>query len=574
MKRTKEPIQNVNADTGGLSVVSKRDRLKRFFGSKKGKIITSIVAVVVVVVMLFVVPLTRYAIAGVFVRKDVMINVVDSTTKKPVTDADVTLGALSVKTDNSGMAHLSGVPVGEYDLNIAKNYYESHTRPFTVPILTTPQDVTIDLKATGRQVVVNVTDTITRNALEKVAIKANDTSAVTDADGKATIVLPADQETVKATLSLDSYNQSDITIKVTEQDDANSFSLTPKGEVFFLSKQTGKINVMKANLDGSNPQVVVEGTGNENDRETVLLAARDWRYLTLSADRTGDDKRELYLVDSISGNLTLIDEGANVNFSLVGWSDHNFSYVVTRYDRENWQNGYQALKMYNAETKQLNTIDETRGEGDHQVVSQSEYIGTPYILEGKLVYAKYWNLSDGIFLPSDKKSSIIVVNTRTQQKQTVKEFSMNHMISIGTKLYEPQEVYFRVSIDRATPTFYEYEGNSLKTVTNTDDKFYNTFYPTYLVSPSGEKTFWYEPRDGKNALFVGDKNGANSTELALQSDYVAYGWFSDDYILLSKNGSELYIAPSDSLAHEPVKISNYHKPQLSFPGYGYGYGGQ
>lgn len=574
MKKPKEPIQPTNIENEGLAVDSKRGRLKRFFGSKKGKIITIISSVVIVLAVLFIIPFTRYAIAGFFIKKDVMITIVDSTTKKPVTDADVALGALSTKTDNSGMAHFSGVPVGDYDLNVTKNYFESNTSRYHVPIFTTPQDTTIELKATGRQVVVSVADTIVRNPLAKVAIKTNDASAVTDSEGKATIVLPADQETVKATMSSDGYNQTEITIKVTDQEDANKFSLTPNGEVFFLSKQTGKINVMKSNLDGTNPQVVVEGTGNENDRETILLAARDWRYLTLSADRSGDGKRQLYLVDAESGELTLIDEGSNINFSLVGWSDHTFTYVLTRYDRPTRQNGYQALKVYDAETKQLSTLDETRGMGDYDFVAQSEFMGTPYILEGKLIYSKYWSLASGVPLPSDKKSSIVVVNMRSQQKQTVKEFAMNQTISIDAKLYEPQEVYFRVSIDGSQPTFYEYEGDSLKTVTNNDDKFYNTFYPTYLVSPSGEKTFWYEPRDGKNALFVGDKNGANSTELALQSDYVAYGWFSDDYILLSKNGSELYIAPSDSLAQEPVKITNYHKPALTFPGYGYGYGGQ
>lgn len=574
MIKPKEPIQHINTENEGLSVALKHSKLKRFFGSKRGKITTIVSSIVIVLVVIFAIPITRYTILGAFIKKDVMITVVDSATKKPVTDADVTLGTLNTKTDNNGMAHLSRVPVGNYDVSVAKNYYESSTMRYIVPIFAAPQDTSIELKATGRQVMVSVTNTITHDPVAKAAIKTHDTSAVTDAQGKATMVLPADQETVKATMSSEEYNQTEVTIKVTDQDDANKFSLTPNGEVFFLSKQTGKINVMKTNLDGSNPQVVVAGTGNEDDRETVLLAARDWRYMTLSTDRAGDGSRELYLVDGESGDLTLIDEGANTGFQPVGWSDHTFSYIVTRYDKVSWENGYQALKVYNAETKQLSTLDETRGVGDHEVVAQSEYIGTPYILEGKLVYAKYWSLSNGIFLPSDKKSSIVVVNMHNLQKQTVKEFSMNHLISLQAKLYEPQEVYFRVAVDGGQPTFYEYEGGSLKTVTNTDDKFFNTFYPTYLVSPSGEKTFWFEPRDGKNALFVGDKNGDNSTELTLQSDYVAYGWFTDDYILLSKNGSELYIAPSDSLANEPVKISNYHKPQLSFPGYGYGYGGQ
>lgn len=570
-KTLHEPTETITPGTEGLSV-SKRSRFKQFIGTKKGKILSIVTLVVVLLVVLLAVPMTRYGIAGAFIKKDVMITVVDSTTKKPVTEAAVTLGAVSSKTDSKGMAHLSDVPVGSYTLKIEKNYYELTETSYTVPILSSPQEAQLEVKATGRQVTVNLVNTITQKPLAKATIKAHDTSAVTDDKGNAVIVLPADKETVKGMVSLEGYNQQDITIKVTEQEDANKFSLTPSGTIFYLSKQTGKINVMKSNLDGSNPQVVVEATGNESDQTTVLLAARDWRYLALSADRTGSGNEQLYLIDSTSGSLKVIDEG-DANFQLVGWSDHKFVYTLTRNNKESWEDKRQALKMYNAETGQLNTVDETIGAGTNYYDSQFEQLLRPYILDGKLVYAKFWQVGNTTET-SDKKSAIILVNTHSEQKQTIKEFSMQNTISIDSKLYEPQEVYFRVTTDGSEPVFYEYEGGSVKSVTNTDDKFYNTFYPTYLVSPSGEKTFWFEPRDGKNALFVGDKNGSNSTELALQSEYSAYGWFSDEYVLLSKNDSELYIAPSDSLANDPIKVTNYHKPTLTFPGYGYGYGGQ
>ena len=146
-------------------------------------------------------------------------------------------------------------------------------------------------------------------------------------------------------------------------------------------------------------------------------------------------------------------------------------------------------------------------------------------------------------------------------------------MGLQAKLYAPQEVYFRVQLDGSPVAYYEYESGSLKSVTNSDDKFYNTFYPTFLVSPDGQKTLWHEPRNGKNAIFVGDKNGKNSKELAVDSEYATYGWFTDKYILLSKNKSELYIAPVDQSIGEVTKIANYHKPVFSFAGYGYGYGG-
>jgi hypothetical protein len=208
---------------------------------------------------------------------------------------------------------------------------------------------------------------------------------------------------------------------------------------------------------------------------------------------------------------------------------------------------------------------------------QYESINSPYIVDGKLVYAKTWSQGSGLsYAPSDKKSAIMSMNADGTTKQRIKEFSMQQSIDIAAKLYEPQSLYFRVSADGGDASYYVYEAASLKGITNTDDKFYNNYYATYLLSPNSEKTFWHEPRDGKNALFVGDKQGKDVTELSNQSDFLTYGWYSDKYVLLSKNGSELYIAPADqplTTDDMALKITNYHKPSLTYPGYGSGYGG-
>ena len=229
----------------------------------------------------------------------------------------------------------------------------------------------------------------------------------------------------------------------------------------------------------------------------------------------------------------------------------------------------QRLKSYDADTGKLSVIDEITAEGTNQYDYAREEIVSPYILEGKIVYSK--NVFRSSSVTTSKKSAIMSVNPDGSQKQRLKEFDEANYIQ--SRLYEPQEVYFRVSKGSDAPAFYEYENNTLKSISNTDAKFNETEYPTYLVSPSGSETFWSEPRDGKNTLLVGDKDGKDGKTLASQSEYRAYGWYGDKYILLSKNESELYIASADSAFETPIKITNFHKPQLRYPGYGYGYGG-
>lgn len=551
----------------------KGGRLKRFLATKKGKVVAILVGLLLIVGILMAIPVTRYGILGTVIKKSVPVTVVDNSTKRPVSDAVVALGNLTAKTDSEGKVTLQDVPVGEYELKVTKNYYTTSEIPITLPIFGNTSEVKFDLVATGRQVSVTLTDTITKKPLEKAIVTVGETSATTDTNGLASIVLPADQEVMDGQLKLDGYNEAAVQIKVTDQADANKFSLTPAGHVYFLSKQTGKINVMKSNLDGTGASVVVEGAGTESDTETALLAARDWQYLALLAKRKTTAAGQLYLVDTKTGNLKTIDEG-NVNIQLVGWSDHNFLYTITRNEKKIWEDKRQALKSYNADTGAISTIDETYAVGTSIYDAQYELINSPYIVEGKVVYIKsLYREYTTVFTPTDRKSSIVAATPANGQKQTLKEFASNKSANIQARLYEPQELYFRVALEGSPLAYFEYEAGAIKSVTNTDDKFYNTFYPTFLVSPDSQKTLWHEPRNGKNAIFVGDKNGKNSKELTIDSEYTTYGWFTDKYILLAKNGSELYIAPADQILGEVTKIANYHKPSLGFAGYGYGYGG-
>lgn len=548
-------------------------RFKRFIKTKKGKAIVIILGFLVVLGALWLVPMTRYGILGTFIKKATPLVVIDSVTKKPVTEASIQLGSLSAKTDNEGKVTLQDVPVGEYKAKITKNYYTTAELPVTVPIFGESSETRVDLVATGRQVSILVIDTITKKPLEKATITVGETSSTSDVDGIATIVLPAEQEKMTGQVKLEGYNQADIEVAVTDQANANKITLTPMGTVYFLSKQTGKINVMKSNLDGTGAAVVVEGTGTESDGETTLLSARDWQYMALSAKRKSTASGQLYVVDAKNGSLKTVDEG-NVTIELIGWSDHNFLYVVTRNEKKIWEDKRQALKSYNADTGALTTIDESYGVGTSLYDAQYEIINSPYIVEGKIIYTKpLFRELQTVFTPTDRKSTIVIATPSNGQKQVLKEFSSNKSVGLQARLYEAQEVYFRVAVEGSPVAFFEYESGALKSVTNSDDKFYNTFYPTFLISPDGQRTLWHEPRNGKNAIFVGDKNGKNSKELAIDSEYTTYGWFTDKYILLSKNKSELYIAPVDQQIGEVTKIANYHKPAFSFTGYGYGYGG-
>lgn len=570
-----EPATPTTVGTASSGKPSAGQKFKGFLKTKKGKVIVIVAALLLVVGAILAIPFTRYGVLGVFIKKEVTITVLDQSSKKPVSGAIVTVGTNIATTDAKGIAKLPSVSVGQYKLNVEKKYYESASQDYLVPILAAPEDAKPQLKATGRSIEITVTNKVTGSPVKGAAVTVSDSTVATDEKGVASIILPVKSEPQAGSVKSEGYNDTKFDLTVENKDgQKKTVPVVPSGTIYFLSKRTGKVDVMKSNLDGTNAQVVVAGTGQENDASTVLLATTDWKYLALQASRDSDQPK-LYLIDTATSKLSVIDEGS-VDFQLTGWSGHNFVFQANRKTANFWENKRTALKSFNAESGKLTTLDETEGSGTNYTDYASQNLANVYAIDGNVIYTKSWDLGTAVTAGS-RQSSIMSVSVSGSGKKSLKDFPVSQIAYFESKLYKPAEVYFRV-VARADSkaTYYEYEDGAVGETGDTNDaKFYNGFYTTYLYSPSGNKTMWYEPRDGKNLIFVGDKDGNNGREIGV-GEFTPYGWYSDSYILLSKKGSELYAFGATGTFSEtaqPQKITDYHKAQLSYPGYGGGYGG-
>jgi hypothetical protein len=536
------------------------------------KIVLLVAGVLIAIMALILaIPATRYATLGMFIKRDVTIKLEDTKTKKPVSNVTITLGDKSATTDAKGQATLKAVAVGDKKVKATKKYYKDLNADVLVPITGANPSFDMSIEATGRQVPIKVTNKISKQPVEGAQISVDGTSSKTDKNGEAVVVLPADKTEIDAALSQNGYNDLSVKVTVTEQlDDKNTFAVTPSGKLYFLSKRSGSIDVLKSDLDGANVQTVLKGTGKEDEHGTVLLASRDWKYLTLKARRDSDQPK-LYLIETSSGKLSVIDEG-DADFDPVGWYNTHFIYTVYRSKVKNWEPKRYSLKSFNATSGSLAVLDEAAGEGDNDTKFANEYIGNVYILDNEIVYQKSWNTGE-LYTLSGKNVVINSVRPDGSNKKTLKSFATEPGTYFGSaRLYKPQEIYFEV-YQKYQRSFWEYESNKFTEDKDlSGDEFYNKYYPTYLLSPSSKNTFWYEPRDGKNTLFVGDASGENGKELLNLSEFTPYGWMGEDYLLVSKKGSELFVIPRSNPS-EPMKITDYHKPSGSFYGYGYGYGG-
>lgn len=569
---TDQQDPHVVDDTKASQKPSEQNKYKRFFAAYWAKKKWTLpVTVVGLLAVLLLVPVTRYAVLGLFVKGDVTISVVDSKTKSPVSSAIISLKGTQFKTDANGKV-TGKAKLGSGTLTVEKQYYTTASQPVTVTLSQKKNVYAVSLAATGRQVPITVVNKITGKPVANALLVAAKTEVKTDKQGKATLVLPTSSTTETAKLTLNGYNTQEVKVNVTDAVvPENTFSIVPAGTVYFLSKQTGKIDVVKTDLDGGNRQVVLAGTGTEDEDNMLLLASQDWKYLALHTRRDSTlAPAKLYLIDTTAGDkLTVMDEG-DATFGVHGWSGHNFFYTVSRNTVKYWQPKYQSLKMFNADNKQLIAVEDTNAEGSAYYDYKYELITGVTIMKDSVSYVKYWSRLYYNTSLEDKQDAFFQVNTNGQGKKTLKTLPAQTVSYIIMNEQQPDEALFTVNMTDQTVQYFELSGETLKPVNGLNGQ-----NSVYRSSPSGKQTFWAESRDGKNSFFIGDADGNRGKEIASLTDYNAYGWFTDDYLLVSKNNSELYIMGTNIpiTEKEPLKVSDYHKFASLYDIYGGGYGG-
>jgi hypothetical protein len=526
------------------------------------------------------IPTSRYTILAYVLKRQFAVTIMDSKTNTPVTGASVSLDGVTRNTDNAGRATFNA-RVGKRTVSVAMKYYQSASFGVFVGIQSDHNSYLAKLNATGRQVPVVVTNKITGKPIANATIKVSDIQAKTDASGKVTIVLPTSGSTQPATFTADGYNESSAQIQVTDQVVAvNTFSLVPAGRVYFLSNLSGHVDVVSTNLDGTNRSTVLAGTGSEDTTYTALLATRDWKYLALLSRRDGGSHAKLFLVNPINGKATVMDSDI-ADYTPVGWSGHTFVYEAAMYANNPWQSGGTVLRSYNAETGKVITIDQTTALGTQSSYIYS-YFGYAQIVGNRVVYGFGWTDFNSNYAPNNlggQNIAMMSANVDGTNKVDLRDVSIPNGTTYAyatALLQSPQVVAIQTAIGSQAPVFYtyQYQNNTItqsNTITSASFTAAQQSHTAYLLSPSGNAAFWSVIRDGKNTLFVGDANSLNGTQIATQSDYSVYGWYTDNYLLVQKGNNELYVMPTSG--GTPMKVSDYFHPGgLYASGYSGSYG--
>jgi hypothetical protein len=561
-----EDPEAVNSDAkGGFSVpkrpVAKKTRLP-WLHSKLFWIILSLLLAAV-----FAVPFIRYAVIGLVVHEPITITVVDSKTQAVVSDAQVSFAGELATTDAVGKVVIKA-PVGSRHAVVTKKYFTSADQAVFVG-LSGSHAATVTLTATGHQIPVRVLNTLTGSPVSGVVISVGGTNARSDAKGLATIVLSAAGKDAKATLSSNGYNPANIDIKPSGSLLENTFKVTPAGKLYFLSNKSGTIDVVKTNLDGSSRATVLAGTGKEDAATTSLIASRDWKYLALKAKRDSDTPA-LYSIDTSTDKATQFESVAS-SVTFVGWYGHNLIYDGTKGVSNKWQAGREFIKSYNAESAQLNLLDQNQAEGTADSYAYQSFANFQ-VVENAITYTSSWTASGGYDI-SAKTASIRAMQPSGQGKKDYQTFPQANFGSLASVLFAPQGIYYALTTTDNTKTYYQYQDTGVTANTNIDAAAFAKSYPTYLLSPSGTQTLWADAMN--KALTIGDNTAMRAKQVGHLNGYTPYGWYGESFVLVTLEDNNIYIvAPNDiNSVKKPFKVSSYFKAATTYPGYGYGYGG-
>lgn len=497
-------------------------------------------------ITIFAIPNTRYLILGKFIQNQYSFIVEDSATSQPVGGALITVNNQNLKTNSSGVAKIV-LSLGKYNYKINKQYYVNKSGSIFVGLISN-KSKPIKLLATGRQVTIKVINKISGMPIGGVVVNVLSGATTTNSSGIASVVLPTEANAYQAAFSLPSYNTVVTNISVTSNPNTNLIKMVPIGKVYCLNNSYGAVNVVSSNLDGSNQQIIVKGTGQESLSNSKLLSSPDWKYLILETSR-GVGQPALYLINTSTNKLTQID-GSNNIYKLIGWNKDLFVYDSLNSSLPTNSASREQIKSYNASTMQLNQLDSNLVNTSGSSFAYQSFYNFD-LLPNYLLYNTQWN-SPSSFDLSTVSGTIRGIEPSGNNKKEYQSFASNTTGTIVAARYQVSSVYYSVPNTVLNQSaFYNYSDGGVSNDATINASNFSQTYPEYYLSPSGEQSLWTNGQ----GTYLGDQIGLNQKTLKVPTGYSAYGWFDNVYILLSKQ-NQLYIVTPDG-SQNPVLIGSY-----------------
>jgi len=278
----------------------KRGFWRTWLGTSTGRWLTFIIIVALSAVIAATPQYRYYALNTAGVRAGASVTVVDDITQLPLKGVKVTIAGASKDTDKNGVVRFAGLRLGQTSVLVEQPGFAATRRTVTVGWGSNPLP-DVPLAATGTRYTILVNDYITGKPLAGVQANVGDSTALSDSKGKVELTLENTSAAgALVTLTKDGYRTGGATLKAANQT-VNAVMATAR-KAIFVSKASGNYDLYKSDIDGTNKEVILPGTGNENGNLS-LATSPDGTHAALVSTRDNQHDGDGFLLNT----LTLVD---------------------------------------------------------------------------------------------------------------------------------------------------------------------------------------------------------------------------------------------------------------------------
>ena len=481
------------------------NKTKSYVKENKKKILLITIPLLALLIAIAAIKPLRYTVLNLFISETVNIAIIDSNNSTPLPEAVVLFDSTQVGiSDENGIVILENVPLGSVNITIEKEAYKSSSFDYEVKLGDNNID-SVDLEPTGIPVTVSVSDAISKQAVTdaEVSIIDGSTKATANDSGEAEInVPPYIGESVKLNISAPGYNETSIQFTLEENMKPIKVELVREGKHYYLSNKTGEINVYSSNLDGSDEQVLITGTGLEQEYGTQLVVSPARTHAMLIAtrdniqDNNGNRQPALYLINFEAKTIERIDEGAS-SFSSVGWVDNMFVYVISNID---------STVADNSKLKTANT------DGTLNTVASSTFINQYGIVNEEVYFTKQ---------NKDYTRNLFVIDPLNPSEKEIAKKVNSVFSDTPTELkYNVGDAWFMYSTNDGSSSDI---GSTPSSQTNV----------AYLKNPSSGKYAYIDRRDGKGVVISKDASTGEDTIVSTGINATHnLNWLTDDLLIV------------------------------------------
>lgn len=482
-------------------------------------------------------PTSRYFVLNlVGIRSSANLRVVDIATQLPLKNAYVTIGSAKVTTDEKGIAKFNNLKLGPQKLTIKRIAFASTSQNFVVGWGSNPLG-TFKLSATGIKYVIDTHDYLSNKGIASAQAESGQATAVADDKGIITLVLGDEGDnitTADITVAAHGYRTETFTAHLLASESA-PIVLVPAAPAVFLSKQSGKYDVIRSDIDGKNRTVLLAGSGTENNNLMLAVDADSKRAALVSTrdpvrDNDGYLLSTLSLIDLETGAVQTLDHAEQIQ--LIDWSGTRLIYeqAVAGASASNSQR--YRLTSYDYQTN--NRTQLAAANQFHAVMSAQGMI--------------YYSISH---TDPNVKPAFMRVKPDGTGRQTI----LN------------QETWSAFRADYNTLSLQTPSGWFSYTMTTNQSQKTDppSVFQSRLYADQGTKHAWIDPRDAQNALLVYDATNGKDT-LIHQQPNMGYPlhWLNTSTLLYR-------VATPQEVADYAVSVNGGQPKKVSDVTNSYGY---